>query len=130
MSCCYVLYSLLLKWLCCTPSTVLSLPTSFALWIHLGTSPNNVLVLISAENKYRGFAIGWDYAITWLTILPFELTAAALTIKFWRDDINVGVWITVFLVVLASIQVFGVRGYGEGNSLFLIIGGFFFTYEG
>jgi amino acid transporter len=60
-----------------------------------------------------GFAIGWDYAITWLTILPFELTAAALTIKFWRDDINVGVWITVFLVVLGAIQVFGVRGYGE-----------------
>ncbi|CRG89953.1 Amino-acid permease inda1 [Talaromyces islandicus] len=60
-----------------------------------------------------GFAIGWDYAITWLTILPFELTAAALTIKFWRDDINVGVWITVFLVVLGTIQVFGVRGYGE-----------------
>ncbi|KAH8689127.1 amino acid permease [Talaromyces proteolyticus] len=60
-----------------------------------------------------GFAVGWDYAITWLTVLPFELTAAALTIRFWRDDINVGVWITVFLVVLSAIQVFGVRGYGE-----------------
>ncbi|KAJ6034092.1 hypothetical protein N7460_009909 [Penicillium canescens] len=61
----------------------------------------------------RGFAIGWDYAITWLTVLPFEITAAGLTIKFWRDDINIGVWITVFLVVLCSIQIFGVRGYGE-----------------
>ncbi|KAK9233854.1 amino acid permease/ SLC12A domain-containing protein [Lipomyces kononenkoae] len=60
-----------------------------------------------------GFAIGWDYAISWLTVLPFEITAAGLTIKFWRDDINVGVWISVFLVVLAAIQVFGVRGYGE-----------------
>ncbi|KAJ6045290.1 uncharacterized protein N7446_012154 [Penicillium canescens] len=61
----------------------------------------------------RGFAIGWDYAITWLTVLPFEITAAGLTIKFWRDDINIGVWITVFLVVLCLIQIFGVRGYGE-----------------
>lgn len=60
-----------------------------------------------------GFAMGWDYALSWLTILPFEITAASITIKFWRDDINVGVWITVFLVVLAFIQVFGVRGYGE-----------------
>ncbi|KAF3391693.1 hypothetical protein F1880_007402 [Penicillium rolfsii] len=60
-----------------------------------------------------GFAMGWDYAITWLTVLPFEITAAGLTIKFWRDDINIGVWITVFLTVLVLIQVFGVRGYGE-----------------
>jgi amino acid transporter len=81
--------------------------------------------LISADRKYRGFAIGWDYAITWLTILPFELTAAALTIKFWRDDINVGVWITVFLVVLGAIQVFGVRGYGEGISIHSSIAGAF-----
>ncbi|KKA19182.1 Amino acid transporter [Rasamsonia emersonii CBS 393.64] len=60
-----------------------------------------------------GFAVGWDYALNWLTILPFEITAAGITIQYWRDDINIGVWITVFLVVLSAIQIFGVRGYGE-----------------
>ncbi|KAL2878607.1 hypothetical protein SGCOL_006077 [Colletotrichum sp. CLE4] len=60
-----------------------------------------------------GFAMGWDYAIAWLTVLPFELVAASITIKFWRDDLNMGIWVAVFLVVLAIIQVFGVRGYGE-----------------
>jgi amino acid transporter len=60
-----------------------------------------------------GFAVGWDYALSWLTILPFELIAAGITIQFWRDDINIGVWIAVFLVILSVIQVFGVRGYGE-----------------
>ena len=60
-----------------------------------------------------GFAIGWDYAIQWLTILPFEITAAGITIDFWNSNINIGVWITVFLVVLCIIQIFGVRGYGE-----------------
>ncbi|KAF2096623.1 putative amino acid transporter [Rhizodiscina lignyota] len=60
-----------------------------------------------------GFALGWDYAIGWLVILPFEITAASITIDFWRSDINVGVWIAVFLTVLAVVQVFGVRGYGE-----------------
>jgi amino acid transporter len=60
--------------------------------------------------------MGWDYAIQWLTILPFEITAAGLTIEFWRDDINIGVWITVFLVALSIIQIFGVRGYGEGGN--------------
>jgi len=63
---------------------------------------------------HRGFAIGWDYAIGWLTILPFEITAAGITIQFWRDDLNIGIWIAVFLVILSIIQIFGVRGYGEG----------------
>lgn len=58
--------------------------------------------------------MGWDYAIGWLIVLPFELSAAGITIKFWRTNINVGVWITVFLAILILVQVFGVRGYGEG----------------
>ncbi|KAI0010296.1 amino acid permease/ SLC12A domain-containing protein [Xylariaceae sp. FL0662B] len=60
-----------------------------------------------------GFAMGWDYAIAWLTVLPFELIAAGITIRFWREDLSVAIWVTVFLVVLILIQVFGVRGYGE-----------------
>ncbi|KAJ5157927.1 general amino-acid permease GAP1 [Penicillium canariense] len=60
-----------------------------------------------------GFAVGWDYAIGWLIILPFEITAAGITIEFWRQDINIGVWVAVFLFVLSFIQIFGVRGYGE-----------------
>lgn len=58
--------------------------------------------------------MGWDYAIGWLVVLPFELIAAGITISFWRSDINIGVWITVFLVLLVVVQFFGVRGYGEG----------------
>ena len=38
----------------------------------------------------RGFAMGWDYAIQWLTILPFEITAAGITIDFWHKY-NIGV---------------------------------------
>ena len=60
--------------------------------------------------------MGWDYAIGWLTVLPFEITAAGITISFWRDDINIGVWIAVFLTLLVIVQFFGVRGYGEGMS--------------
>ena len=60
--------------------------------------------------------MGWDYAIDWLVILPFEITAAGITIEYWREDLNIGIWIAVFLTVLSIIQVFGVRGYGEGRS--------------
>lgn len=37
-----------------------------------------------------GFAMGWDYALSWLTVLPFELVAASITISYWRDDLNMG----------------------------------------
>lgn len=39
-------------------------------------------------------------AAGWLVVLPFELTAASITIEFWRDDIPVAVWVAVFLVFL------------------------------
>ena len=59
--------------------------------------------------------MGWDYAIGWLTVLPFEITAAGITISFWKE-INIGVWIAVFLFLLCVVQFFGVRGYGEADS--------------
>lgn len=65
--------------------------------------------------------MGWDYAISWLTVLPFELIAASITITFWREDLNMGIWVTVFLVVLAVIQIFGVRGYGEVEFILSLI---------
>lgn len=68
-----------------------------------------------------GFAVGWDYAIGWLTVLPFELTAASITISFWREDIHVSVWITIFLVFLVGVQIFGVRGYGEVEFVLSVI---------
>ncbi|KAK1071333.1 hypothetical protein LTR74_003463 [Friedmanniomyces endolithicus] len=70
-----------------------------------------------------GFACGWDYAISWLTVLPFEITAAGITISFWPTgaNVNIGVWITVFLVALSAIQIFGVRGYGEVEFVLSVI---------
>ncbi|PYI01300.1 amino-acid permease inda1 [Aspergillus sclerotiicarbonarius CBS 121057] len=68
-----------------------------------------------------GFAMGWDYAISWLTTLPFELTAAGLTLNFWNSNLNNGIWVTIFLVVICSIQYFGVRGFGEVESLLSVI---------
>jgi yeast amino acid transporter len=59
-----------------------------------------------------GFAMGWNYAMSWLVVLPFELTAAGITIRYWTD-LNVGIWITIFLVFVTLINIAGVRGYGE-----------------
>ncbi|KAL9074478.1 MAG: hypothetical protein Q9161_002266 [Pseudevernia consocians] len=62
-----------------------------------------------------GFACGWEYAIAWLTILPFEISAACNIIHYWpgSDGINNSAWIVPLLAALVAIQFFGVKGYGE-----------------
>jgi len=60
-----------------------------------------------------GFAMGWNYALNWLIVMPLELTAAGLVINYWSNSVNIAVWITIFLVALLIINLFGVRGYGE-----------------
>ncbi|KAL2257789.1 hypothetical protein VTK26DRAFT_9169 [Humicola hyalothermophila] len=51
----------------------------------------------------------WDYTLSWLTNLPFELIAPSITIQYWRDDISMTVWVHMFLVVFRVTQMFGVR---------------------
>ncbi|KAK3620060.1 hypothetical protein LTR56_023643 [Elasticomyces elasticus] len=62
-----------------------------------------------------GFACGVEYAISWLTVLPFEISAACNIIHYWpgSEGINNAAWIVPLLVALVVIQFFGVKGYGE-----------------
>jgi amino acid transporter len=62
-----------------------------------------------------GFAVSWEYAISWLTVLPFEVSAACNIIHYWpgSEGINNSAWIVPLLFALVCIQFFGVRGYGE-----------------
>ncbi|EOD44355.1 Amino-acid permease inda1 [Neofusicoccum parvum] len=60
-----------------------------------------------------GFAMGWNYVFQWAIVLPLELVVAGMTVGYWGVDLNVGIWITVFLVVIIIINIFGVLGYAE-----------------
>ncbi|GAB0134187.1 Amino-acid permease inda1 [Epichloe bromicola] len=60
-----------------------------------------------------GFAMGWNYVLLWVSVLPLELTVCGITIQYWNPDISVGVWIAVFLVIIIIINVFGALGYAE-----------------
>lgn len=60
-----------------------------------------------------GFAMGWNYVFQWAIVVPLELVVAGLTFEFWEVDVSNGVWITVFIVLLVIINIFGVLGYGE-----------------
>jgi amino acid transporter len=70
-----------------------------------------------------GFATSWEYAISWLTVLPFEISAACNIIHYWpgSDGISNAAWIVPLLVALVAIQFFGVRGYGEVEFILSII---------
>lgn len=60
-----------------------------------------------------GFAMGWNYVFQWAVVLPLELVVAGMTVNWWGADVNVGIWVTIFLVVIIIISVFGVLGYAE-----------------
>jgi amino acid transporter len=68
-----------------------------------------------------GFAMGWNYALQWLVVLPLEIVAASITIEYWNSDISPAAWVTIFWVVIVSINLFGVKGYGEAEFVFSII---------
>ena len=68
-----------------------------------------------------GFAMGWNYALQWLVALPLEIVAAAITVQYWHSPVSPAAWVSIFLVLIISINLFGVKGYGEAEFVFSII---------
>ena len=65
-----------------------------------------------------GFAMAWNYAMQWLVVLPLELVAAAMTVKYWDAKTNLAAFVVIFYVLIVAINFFGVRGYGEAEFIF------------
>jgi amino acid transporter len=87
-----------------------------------------------------GFAMGWvglptlfiygivltglqNYALQWLVVLPLEIISASITINYWDvgQQYPHAIFVTVFLFGIIGINLFGVRGYGEGEFFFSIV---------
>lgn len=51
----------------------------------------------------------------WFVTLPLELVAATIIIGYWdkHQHVSPGVWVIICWVVIAVINIFGVRGYGD-----------------
>ncbi|KAI9063004.1 amino acid permease [Trametes sanguinea] len=67
------------------------------------------------------FTMGWNYWYNWTIILPAELSAAAVLINYWNKSVNNAVWITICLVVVVTINMFGAGVYGECEFIFASI---------
>lgn len=68
-----------------------------------------------------GFAMGWNYALQWLIVLPLEIVAASITVDYWQSNISNAAWVAIFWAVIVSINLFGVKGYGEAEFVFSLI---------
>ncbi len=44
-----------------------------------------------------------------------------MTVTYWNPDLNKGIFVTIFLVAIVIINLFGVKGYGEAEFVFAII---------
>lgn len=66
-----------------------------------------------------GFAMGWNYALQWLVVLPLEIVAASITVDYWNPNLGLNsIWVTIFWLLICCINLFGVRGYGEAEFAF------------
>lgn len=68
-----------------------------------------------------GFAMGWNYAIQWLVVLPLEIIAASISINYWNKQLNHAIFVSIFYVLIIGINLFGIKGYGEAEFIFAII---------
>jgi amino acid transporter len=62
-----------------------------------------------------------SYALQWLVALPLEIIAGALTVEYWNDRLSKAIFVTIFLFMIAVINLFGIKGYGEAEFVFSII---------
>lgn len=60
-----------------------------------------------------GFATGWNYWYNWAITLAFELSAAAVIMKFWFPDTPGVLFSAIFLIIITGINAFSVKGFGE-----------------
>ncbi|KAI5951631.1 SAM3 [Candida jiufengensis] len=68
-----------------------------------------------------GYTLSLMYYVSWAVSYPSELIAAAMTIQYWNDSINPAAWVAIIWVFCSSINLFGVKGYGESEFFLSII---------
>ncbi|KAL4763815.1 amino acid permease-domain-containing protein [Aspergillus foveolatus] len=79
-------------------------------YAHLALGLGAPFIYLRAE-----FATGWNYFFSYAIAIPTNLTAAGLIIHYWRPDLNVGIWITVFGVAVILLNVTHINDFGESE---------------
>ena len=60
-----------------------------------------------------GFTMGWNYYLSWAISLPTEIIAMTMVLRFWFPMVESWIWTLIILILLFSINMVGVDGFGE-----------------
>ncbi|KAJ5835366.1 Amino acid/polyamine transporter I [Penicillium robsamsonii] len=95
----------------CNLYAVINSMGEMATWLPL---PGAVPVYASRfVDEALGFTLGWNYWYQFAIGVPIEISAAALVIDYWPNNISSAVWITVLYVSIFALNCLPVRIYGE-----------------
>jgi amino acid transporter len=81
-----------------------------------------------------GFMAGWNFFFYEALLIPFEITALNIVLKFWRDDIPVAAVCAAVIILYAACNVLAVQAFGEaefwlsGGKVLLILILYAFTF--
>ncbi|WVR07309.1 hypothetical protein IAU60_004350 [Kwoniella sp. DSM 27419] len=85
-------------------------------------------------DKSFGMALGWNYVITQLALICFELVSINVIVEYWTTSLHPAILISAGIVALFIINIWSVRWFGEiefyisVTKLFLMIGLAFYTF--
>lgn len=65
-----------------------------------------------------GFALGWNYWLSWASVLAVEMIAGAMIMKYWFPDTPASLWSGIFLILLFGLNMLSTRAYGESEYWF------------
>ncbi len=65
-----------------------------------------------------GFAMGWNYVINFVFVVPFEIIVMIMCIRFWNPDISASFLVPAFILGLSVIYLFGAKWYAEAENIF------------
>ncbi|KAI0438583.1 amino acid permease/ SLC12A domain-containing protein [Xylaria telfairii] len=103
----------------------------FAVWVtmcNLGELSTNFPVQGSFyEYSVRfispswGFAMGWNYVINFIFVVPFEIMVMVMCSRFWNPDISAAYIVPGIILGLVAIYSFGAKWFAEAENIFGIL---------
>ncbi|KAI1122681.1 amino acid permease/ SLC12A domain-containing protein [Nemania abortiva] len=88
----------------------------FAVWITMCN-----LGELSTNFPVKGFAMGWNYVMNFVFVVPFEIIVMVMCARFWGPSISAFYLVPVFIFGLVVIYSFGARWFAEAENIFGIL---------
>ncbi|KAI1270409.1 amino acid permease/ SLC12A domain-containing protein [Xylariaceae sp. FL1019] len=110
------------------PLLIAYLFLGFAVWItmcNLGELATNYPVggsfyefSVRFISPAWGFAMGWNYLLNFIFILPFEIIVMVMLARYWNPDLNAAYLTPIFIAALMFIHLFRANWYAEAENVF------------